>query len=96
MITDLIGSRSARWLAAALFLASAPLFAADDDVLRAMRDGQDGMMDGGSGPYSGVCCLPVMWPSTSVRCAAAIFPESEVDRTRRGHRENGVRDPSAT
>jgi hypothetical protein len=29
-------------------------------------------------------------PSTSVRCAAAIFPESEVDRTRRGHCENGA------
>ena len=26
--------------------------------------------------------------STSVRCAAAIPPESEVDRTRRRHREN--------
>ena len=34
------------------------------------------------------------WPSTSVRCAAAILPESEVDRTRRGHRENGARDPN--
>jgi hypothetical protein len=33
---------------------------------------------------------PDLWPSTSVRCAAAIFPESEVDRTRRGHRENGA------
>jgi hypothetical protein len=30
------------------------------------------------------------WASTSVRCAAAIFPESEVDRTRRGHRENAL------
>jgi hypothetical protein len=29
-------------------------------------------------------------PSTSVRCAAAIFPESEIDRTRHGHRENGT------
>jgi hypothetical protein len=29
-------------------------------------------------------------PSTSVRCVAAIFPESEVDRTRRGHGENGA------
>jgi hypothetical protein len=28
--------------------------------------------------------------STSVRCAAAIFPVPEVDRTRRGHRENGA------
>jgi hypothetical protein len=34
------------------------------------------------------------WPSTSVRRAAAIFPESEVDRTRRGHR--GARDPELT
>ncbi len=33
------------------------------------------------------------WPSTSVRRAAAIFPESEVDRTRRGYRENGAHDP---
>jgi hypothetical protein len=32
------------------------------------------------------------WPLTSV-CYAAIFPESDVDRTRRGHRENGARDP---
>jgi hypothetical protein len=34
-----------------------------------------------------------MWPSTSVRCDAAIFPESGVDRTRRGHRGNGAHDP---
>ena len=33
-----------------------------------------------------VACQPGAvhtWPSTSVRCAAAIFPEPEVDRTRR-------------
>lgn len=29
----------------------------------------------------------VLWPSTSVRCHAAIFPDSEVDRTWRGHRQ---------
>ena len=34
-------------------------------------------------------------PSTSVRRAATIFPESEVDRTRRGHSENGAHDPNA-
>ena len=38
MITKVIRSRSARWLAAALLLGSAPAFAADDDVMRAMRD----------------------------------------------------------
>src|SRR5262245_56045420 len=37
-----------------------------------------------------------LWPSTSVRCAAAVFPESEVDRTCRGCRENGARDPIRT
>jgi len=37
-----------------------------------------------------------LWPSTSVRCAAAIFPESEVDRTRRRRRENGAHDPKPT
>src|SRR5262249_39665405 len=31
-----------------------------------------------------------IWPSTSVRCAATIVPESEVDRTCRGHRENAA------
>jgi hypothetical protein len=31
--------------------------------------------------------------STSVRCDAAIFPKWDVDRTRRGHRENGAHDP---
>ena len=35
----------------------------------------------------------VLWPLTSVRRAAAIFPLPEVDRTRRGHRENGAHDP---
>jgi hypothetical protein len=35
-------------------------------------------------------------PSTSVRCDAAIFPESEVHRTRRGHRENGAHNPFLT
>jgi hypothetical protein len=29
--------------------------------------------------------IPDRWPSTSVRRPAAIFPESEVDRTCRGH-----------
>jgi hypothetical protein len=32
------------------------------------------------------------WTSRSVRCVAAMFPESEVDRTRRGHRESGAHD----
>jgi hypothetical protein len=32
-------------------------------------------------------------PSTSFRCVATIFPESEVDRTRRRHREIGAHDP---
>jgi hypothetical protein len=36
------------------------------------------------------------WPSTPFRCGAAIFPESEVDRTRRGHRESGAHDPNRT
>jgi transposase len=36
---------------------------------------------------------PLLWPSTSVRCDAAIFPESEVDRTRHGHREDDANDP---
>ena len=36
------------------------------------------------------------WPSTSVRCVAAIFPESEVDRTRRGHGENGAHGAAGT
>ena len=35
----------------------------------------------------------VHWPLTSVRCAAAVFPESEVDRTRRGHQQTGAHDP---
>src|SRR5215467_1141338 len=30
------------------------------------------------------------WPSTSVRCDAVIFLESELHRTRRGHRKNGA------
>src|SRR5215469_7996805 len=38
MIRKVIGSRSASGLAAALLLTSAPMFAADDDVMRAMRD----------------------------------------------------------
>jgi hypothetical protein len=33
------------------------------------------------------------WPSMSFRCDAAIFPESEVDRTRGRHRESGAYDP---
>ena len=37
MTTKLLGSL-AHWLAAALFLASAPIFAADEDVMRAMQD----------------------------------------------------------
>ncbi len=36
------------------------------------------------------------WPSTSFRCAAAIFPESEPNRTRQGRRGNGAHDPEAT
>jgi hypothetical protein len=38
MTTTPIGYRMPRWLAAALLLASAPLFAVDDEVMRAMRD----------------------------------------------------------
>lgn len=38
MTTKRIRSRSARWLAAALLLGSAPVFGADDEVMRAMRD----------------------------------------------------------
>ena len=41
-----------------------------------------------------VRCMSPQRPSTSVRRAAAIFPEPKADRTRRGHRENGVHDPS--
>jgi hypothetical protein len=37
-----------------------------------------------------------LWLSTAVRCTAAIFPESEVDRTRHGRHENGAHDPKAT
>ena len=37
-----------------------------------------------------------LWSSTSVRRAAAFFPESEVDRTRDGHREGGAHDPEQT
>jgi len=36
-----------------------------------------------------------IWPSTLVRCAAAIFPESEVDRTHPGRREDVAHDPEA-
>src|SRR5262245_13562776 len=32
-------------------------------------------------------------PGVSARCAAAIRPELEIDRTRRGHRENDANDP---
>src|SRR5215831_3173198 len=35
-------------------------------------------------------------PSTSVRCAAAIFPQLEMDRAARGHRENGAHDQFPT
>ena len=38
MIANLTTGRSARWLAAALHLTFTPIFAADDDVMRAMRD----------------------------------------------------------
>jgi len=41
----------------------------------------DGIMDDGGTMF--VDCETASWPSTSVRCAAAIFPESDVDRTRR-------------
>jgi hypothetical protein len=37
-----------------------------------------------------------LWPSTLVRCAAAIFAESGVDRTCDGHRKNGAHDPNLT
>jgi len=33
------------------------------------------------------------WPSTSARCPATIFPESEGDPACREHRETGARDP---
>jgi hypothetical protein len=39
------------------------------------------------------CANVRCWPSTSLRCAAAIFPEPEVERTGRGHRENDAHDP---
>jgi hypothetical protein len=42
----------------------------------------------------GVARLPPSWPSTSTRCDASIFPESEVDRTRHGRGENGAHDLS--
>jgi hypothetical protein len=35
-------------------------------------------------------------PDDCLRCVAAVFPESEVDRTCRGHRENGAHDPEQT
>jgi len=37
-----------------------------------------------------------MSPVRQFRRAAAIFLESEADRTRRGHRENAARDPVRT
>ena len=49
-----------------------------------------GALSDGYSHVADVC----FWPSTSVRCDAAILSESEVDRTRRGHRENGAHDPN--
>jgi len=37
--------------------------------------------------------MSLIGPERRFRCAAAVFAESEGDRTRRVHRENGARDP---
>jgi hypothetical protein len=36
------------------------------------------------------------WPSTSIRCAAAIFPESKDNRAWRGRDESDAIDPKRT